>query len=472
MGGLPPLGYDGINRQLVINPEEAHTVRLIFRRYLEAGSIAELKRSLDREGIVSKRRVFSDGRTFGGVPISRGALYQILRNRLYIGEIVHRSEVHKGNHLPIIDQDLWDAVQHQLAEHSQRQRVETRFGGGSTGRGNAAPQRGWPEAQAAIGSGEVGARASGEAKARTPSGGANRSSLPPSSSPLTGLLFDEAGHRLTPTHALKNGKRYRYYVSAPLTRGEKIRDGIRVPAPDLEGLVVRTIVGHLRDAAWAADTFEGAVSPQDMQGLIGEAEALGQSLNGRCGDRDIADGRSAFPEQALAQCCSLIRRIIVAKGRVTLTVDRGRLAEALGFPDLVADEGDEYEGSDPPQVDALAISIPANFIRVGKQVRLVLGEVITEDRSPDPDLIRLVTDAHRWFEDLRSGRVETILDIANRDHQHNSEVSRTLPLAFLAPDIVEMILAGRQPPTLTMDRLKRRQSLPLLWSEQRDILLS
>jgi len=74
-------------------------------------------------------------------------------------------------------------------------------------------------------------------------------------------------------------------------------------------------------------------------------------------------------------------------------------------------------------------------------------------------------------EDLRSGRVETILDIANRDHQHNSEVSRTLPLAFLAPDIVEMIIKGKQPPTLIAERLRKRGSLPLLWSEQRMLLL-
>lgn len=115
MGGLPPLGYDGVDRKLVVNEPEADTVRLIFRRYLEVGSIAELKRSLDWEGIVSKRRLFADGRKVGGVPLSCGAIYQILRNRLYRGEIEYRGEVHAGNHLPIVEEDLWAAVQERLA---------------------------------------------------------------------------------------------------------------------------------------------------------------------------------------------------------------------------------------------------------------------------------------------------------------------------------------------------------------------
>src|SRR5688572_17360723 len=122
MGGLPPLGYDGVNGELVVNEAEAETVRFIFHHYLEIGSIADLKRSLDAAGVVSKRRRFSDGREVGGVPLSRGALYQILRNRLYRGEIAHRGEVHRGNHQPIVAADLWSVVQEKLAGQSRRKR--------------------------------------------------------------------------------------------------------------------------------------------------------------------------------------------------------------------------------------------------------------------------------------------------------------------------------------------------------------
>ena len=92
MGGLPPLGYDGIDRKLVINEKEAQTVRLIYDTYLKLKSVAALKQYLDEQGVVSKRRQFKDGRVVGGVPMSRGAIYQILRNRLYRGEIAHRGE--------------------------------------------------------------------------------------------------------------------------------------------------------------------------------------------------------------------------------------------------------------------------------------------------------------------------------------------------------------------------------------------
>lgn len=115
MGGLPPLGYDGIDKKLIVNEREAETVRYIYDRYLRIGSIAALKQVLDDKGIVSKRRQFSNGKSMGGVPMSRGALYQILRNRLYRGEIAHLGEIHAGNHEQIINPALWDKVQEMLA---------------------------------------------------------------------------------------------------------------------------------------------------------------------------------------------------------------------------------------------------------------------------------------------------------------------------------------------------------------------
>ena len=91
MGGYPPLGYDVKDRKLAVNETEAETVRYIFRRYHEFGSVRLLKERLDAEGIVSKRRTASDGRTYGGKPIARGALYHMLQNRIYRGEIVRRT---------------------------------------------------------------------------------------------------------------------------------------------------------------------------------------------------------------------------------------------------------------------------------------------------------------------------------------------------------------------------------------------
>jgi site-specific DNA recombinase len=105
-----PLGYDVKDRKLVVNEREAATVRHIYRRYAALGSVLALKEDLDRDGIVSKVRVDKHGRRTGGRPLARGALYLMLQNRIYRGEIVHKENSYPGEHKPIIDQALWDEV--------------------------------------------------------------------------------------------------------------------------------------------------------------------------------------------------------------------------------------------------------------------------------------------------------------------------------------------------------------------------
>ena len=430
MGGLPPLGYDGIDRKLVVNEAEAETVRLIFRWYLEARSVAELKRRLEGEGTVSKRRTFEDGRTAGGVPFSRGAIYQILRNRLYRGEIAHLGEVHKGNHDPIVDKDQWDAVQAKLAVQSQRAR-------GST-------------------------------------------SQPTSGALLAGILFDDAGNRMTPTYSAKGKRRYHYYVSAPMVRGGK-GEGIRIPALDLEALVRTAVADRVRDLAWlerlagedAAQDARTSVALRDAGAVLAGAVSMGGEAVGNGGGRghETHNGheRAAHPsnDDRISGLRRLIDCTIVSRDKVAITLDRAAVVDALIESGARIQSESASENDAPP----LTIDVPAWPLRCGKQVRLIVGDVSSERRSPDPKLIRLIADAHRWFEDLRAGRAATIAEIATRDGQQVSHVSRTLPLAFLAPGIVEMILDG-QPPTPAIERLKeRRRSLPIDWRKQQALLL-
>ena len=117
MGGNLPLGYDaptGTSRALVVNQAEAATVRTIFNAYLELGSVHALRRWLNERGIRSKRRTTRGGRIIGGRPFSRGALFHLLRNRTYLGLIVHRDEAHQGRHAAIVDTTLFDTVQARL----------------------------------------------------------------------------------------------------------------------------------------------------------------------------------------------------------------------------------------------------------------------------------------------------------------------------------------------------------------------
>ena len=195
---MPPLGYRVANHKLVVIDSEAEIVRLIFRRYAELGSVRSLKNELDACGVKSRSRTSASGRLWGSKPFSRGTLYLTLQNRIYRGEIVHKGQSHPGEHMPIIDQPLWDAVQAQLA-------------------GNAG-ERNWG------------------ARNRQPS-------------LLAGMLFDGDGNRMTPSHAVKQGARYRYYVSRPLITRDHTEGsaGLRIPAGEIERLVTSRVRQWLLD---------------------------------------------------------------------------------------------------------------------------------------------------------------------------------------------------------------------------------
>jgi hypothetical protein len=117
---VAPLGYDLRDRALVVNEAETSIVKLIYQRNLELGWVRLLKDDLDRRGIVSKVRVSRKGIASGGRSFSRGALYELLSNPIYIGEIRHRQERHRGQHEPILERDFWEKVQARLSDHARR----------------------------------------------------------------------------------------------------------------------------------------------------------------------------------------------------------------------------------------------------------------------------------------------------------------------------------------------------------------
>ena len=171
VGGPVPLGYAAVDKKIVVVPAEAEAVRTIFERYLELGSIRMLAADLDHKGIRSKPRQLSNGRLIGGGAFGVGALAYLLKNRFYIGEVVYRGEVHRGDHAPILDRPLFEAVQAKLAVQTVARRCRL---------------RGSPAL-------------------------------------LTGRLFDDRGHRMSPSHTNKGGVRYRYYVSQAVLQGKPQR---------------------------------------------------------------------------------------------------------------------------------------------------------------------------------------------------------------------------------------------------------
>src|SRR5438309_5625090 len=192
MGGNVPLGYDANERTLVINPAEAETVRRIFALYRELGCVRRVKEEADRLGLRTKCRTAANGAERGGKPFSRGHLYTLLSNPIYTGQIVHKGQLHPGQQPALIDDASWSIVRDQLAANTRDHRRK--------------------------------------AKAAEPS-------------LLTGLLVDARGERLTPSHAAKKGRRYRYYVSAALITeaGTGRAQGWRLAGREYEEGVTKTL---------------------------------------------------------------------------------------------------------------------------------------------------------------------------------------------------------------------------------------
>jgi hypothetical protein len=273
MGGVPPLGYQCRDHKLIVLPDEAETVQHIFRRYAALGSVRLLHHELDAAGIRSKSWISTAGRRWGGKPLARGALYTMLRNCIYRGEIVHKDQHYRGEHEPIVDQPLWDEVEAKLAANSVERRTGERV---------------------------------------------------QSPSLLAGLLYDREGHRMTPSHAVKKGMRYRYYVSQPLiskTR-QAAPQGLRIAAAEIERIVLSGIGELIGDPARFTEALTSCVA------TAGEQE---QMLK-RAGKIAAAwpDLPAAQLRPAIAMMC---RRISVCIERIDTEISaRGLYAFLRGEP--------------------------------------------------------------------------------------------------------------------------------------------
>ncbi len=231
MGGTPPLGYEPIGRSLAIIEEHAEIVRDIYGRYLALGNVRLLAQELAREGIMSPERTSGKGRKFGGSQFSRGQLYAILKNPIYVGNIVHRGQTHEGQQPAIIDGSTWNQVQEKLADHCR-----------------------------------------GERRVRT-----SNTSL------LAGRIVDEAGEPLVAVHACKGKVRYRYYVSRSLQRGtvQKANGGLRLPAREIEALVAEQVAAFFDDATRLMTHLPASIMTSHLPEISDRCRALAVELRQR-----------------------------------------------------------------------------------------------------------------------------------------------------------------------------------------------
>jgi DNA invertase Pin-like site-specific DNA recombinase len=388
MGGRAPFGYGFHDRKLQPDPDDAAIVRRMFTRYLELGSVRALKDELKAEGIVSKAWVSRHGNPRGGTSFDRGALYYLLQNRIYVGEIRHKAERHKGLHEAIVPKDLFELVQARLAD----------------GRG------------------------------RQP--GAARSSV---KHPLAGLLWDDQGHRMSPTHGQKAGQRYRYYVSRGLLNGRAASAITRIPAEPIEALILDRLHRLIGSSPFVASTADAAPTGPSLVRSLVDRIVLGRDTIAIRLYREQLEIRLAehaaeqHPHRKIPTLDALRRRIDAA--------------------DQLLEEGDHLD---------LVIAARPVKRGVAPTIERPDGESASTKPRHDPILLKAIARAHGWLDMLLRGEAKNVRAVAARAGVSDGYVSRTIALAFLSPADLALALAGRQPAAFTVDRLTR-DDLPIAW---------
>jgi hypothetical protein len=329
----------------------------------------------------------------------------MLQNRIYRGEIVHKDKSYPGEHQAIIDEALWNEAQAILMEN----RIDRALG--------------LTDQQPSL---------------------------------LSGLLYDAPGERLTPTHAVKKGVRYRYYVSRSLIVGTSKDAGQRIPATNLEALVTHRIRDWLADRAAMLGIIQGQTADVAIQ----------KHLMKQAGSY-VATWDELSSDNIRRFIITAVTRIQVHADRIEISLSQRRFVQWLDDPNNqagpIADSPSDTVG------DLVTLAIPARLRRAGMEMKLVVEDG-SEPASPDAGLIRLLIRAHVIRDRLVQDKSLTLDEIAKSEGIVPSYATRLFRLALLAPEIVSAILAGKHPPELNARKLLDDTRFPLDWSEQQRVL--
>jgi hypothetical protein len=373
-------------------------------------------------------------RSYGGRPFTRGEIYKLLANPVYVGDIGHKGQCYEGQHPGIIDRRTWTSARAILAANTRARYIRL---------------------------------------------GAKDPSL------LAGLLYDDQNNRLTPTHANKHGKRYRYYILQPANANPRPRGRPkgssrrwRIAAAEIETVVTEKLRIVLLDQHWLLDRCVLADSTIDRRkAAISKGQDLAECL------------RSASAGELRELLLCLVMRVTLGEIEVRIDLNRAGLLARLGLAALnvvhggaddhptlgdLGRDGVTAHGTMPAThaIDDFSIVAPVALRRRGVETRLAIDSSDSRDvpRQPDFVLIKVVAQARRWWDDIVAQRFPTVRALARAYDKDERYVARLLPLAFLAPSIVEAILAGRQPAELTAQDLVTLRELPVEWSAQQTTL--
>jgi site-specific DNA recombinase len=377
MGGVVPLGYRVEARALHIVEDHAELVRGLFNRYLEVGSVPRLKERLDAEDVRLPIRIDGQGRSTGGGLFSRGHIYKIFSNPIYIGQIAHKGVVHEGQHPAIVDRELWDTVRQSLQDNL-----------------SAKSQRRDGQSTNAL---------------------------------LVGKLFDDRGNLMTPSWSKRGSKRWSYYISQAILRGDKANAGsvARVSAPEIERRVIEAIGGLDQNQ---------------------ESQAIHRGRHPSRDNIPPAQNENARPDHH-ERIRSRIEGVTLGSGAIRIALSRDADQEAEAKVLTVA-----WTAPSPNRRREIiqGTSAGSSSIRpLPTSARLVL--------------LKALRKAHRWLDELLTDSKQTIDSIAARESKSERSIRMTLSLAFLSPDLVKAAIDGRLPRGFGLTRLV---DLPSAWSDQ------
>lgn len=391
MGGVPPLGYKPNGRSLAIVADHAELVRRIYARYLELGCVRRLADELEAMNLRAPQRTTTRGKAYGGGVLSRGQLYFILKNPIYVGDIPHKDVVHRGQHDAIVPRETWQRVQELLAANRQGDHSS--------------------------------ARTRNEAL-------------------LAGRIVDATGVAMVSSHTAKGKVRYRYYVSRDLHH-RRARHGLRVPAREIEAQVKEMVAQLFADPWLLIEELGQAPSPAPLRQLECRCTELVNEIR--------TSGAGPLRE--------VLQVVKVHESKLEVVLKRRAVSWLIG-------SGEAKIKNTP-----IVLTSDYRLTRSGNALRLVQRDGTRIANEPDTSLIRQIVLARAWWSKLSHGE----LDVTRLAHQVGytpSYVTRVLRLAFLAPRVIEAVLAGKQHSRLNPGIVRSSADLPAAWVEQEEMFLA
>ena len=369
MGGKVPLGYIKEDKKLVIHKEDAKRVQMIFDKYLELKSVPKLMQYLKENEIKTKTDKY----------FSKGQLYHLIVNKVYIGKITHKDKVYEGEHKAIICDETFEKVQKLLYENKVNK--------------------------------TCGVKSS-------------------SNSLLAGLIYDDLGNKMTPSHSNNHGRRYRYYISRALKNNEETGSVSKIPAGEVEKFVIETTKEFLKDK-------------EQIQKIVSEYKISKQNKL-----IYIAQNIQDYSEPKLIR--AIINKIVISKNLIEITYNEASIKKVLNAL------ANNQEIVIPDKNEELTLIIISKNIKITQPSRndniLILNAKGYVTPEPNPYLVNAIVKSYYYHKQIQAGK--TIEDLQKEEGLKDSKYIRNIMnLKYISSQLTEQILNGTQQQELSLQRL-------------------